>query len=323
MGNIEQSCYDSSRRFLKYLLKLWTGKSELARICLNDCHSSRMSTDMARSFINSRMLKMYSEIVFNRSFESFDLESIATSIEDIKLKDILTAENSYSNSLMIANMNICLYSLQFYNATMSKLFGLKSTAFDSKLVAHTALLESLWVHLMPDIRRTTESTASNVASESWKDIGFQGRDPSTDFRGMGFLGLVQLEHFAKTKTKNAKAALAISVSQDCAYFPLCATGINITFFLIELIHERRLYSIVFECLESNSLDNIQTVIGPGGSEDLVCTACIAIHDLYCHLFIDFVDLWVLSKPKDLMEFPLIFTRFKQNTRLKFSPISDP
>ena len=181
MGNIEQSCYDSSRRFYKYLLKLWSGKSELARICLNDCHSSRMSMDMARSFINSRQLKIYSDVVFNRSFESFDLESVATSIEDIKLKDIITTENTYSNSLMIANLNICLNSLQFYNATMSSLFDLKSTSFDSKLVAHRALLESLWVHLMPDVRRTTESTASNLASESWKDIGFQGKDPSTGF----------------------------------------------------------------------------------------------------------------------------------------------
>ena len=30
-------------------------------------------------------------------------------------------------------------------------------------------------------------------SDSWKDIGFQGDDPSTDFRGMGFLGLLNLK----------------------------------------------------------------------------------------------------------------------------------
>ena len=30
-------------------------------------------------------------------------------------------------------------------------------------------------------------------NSSWKDIGFQGEDPKTDFRGMGILGLSNLQ----------------------------------------------------------------------------------------------------------------------------------
>jgi hypothetical protein len=29
-------------------------------------------------------------------------------------------------------------------------------------------------------------------SEQWKEIGFQGKNPATDFRGMGILGLQNL-----------------------------------------------------------------------------------------------------------------------------------
>jgi len=29
-------------------------------------------------------------------------------------------------------------------------------------------------------------------SSNWKDLGFQGEDPKTDFRGMGLLGLENL-----------------------------------------------------------------------------------------------------------------------------------
>ena len=32
----------------------------------------------------------------------------------------------------------------------------------------------------------------NRVSKQWQDIGFQGDDPKTDFRGMGMLGLLNL-----------------------------------------------------------------------------------------------------------------------------------
>ena len=44
----------------------------------------------------------------------------------------------------------------------------------------------LWSLLMPD-----RVLPSRVTIE-WQDIGFQGTDPKTDFRGMGLLGLENL-----------------------------------------------------------------------------------------------------------------------------------
>ena len=44
----------------------------------------------------------------------------------------------------------------------------------------------LWNLLMP-----TKKLKARI-SKQWADIGFQGDDPKTDFRGMGILGLINL-----------------------------------------------------------------------------------------------------------------------------------
>jgi len=51
---------------------------------------------------------------------------------------------------------------------------------------HEAKLMRLWTNLMNDRKLTARE------STEWVDVGFQGKDPSTDFRGAGVLGLEQL-----------------------------------------------------------------------------------------------------------------------------------
>ena len=41
----------------------------------------------------------------------------------------------------------------------------------------------LWSNLLPDRKLSERKTME------WVDIGFQGKDPATDFRGAGMLGL--------------------------------------------------------------------------------------------------------------------------------------
>jgi len=47
-------------------------------------------------------------------------------------------------------------------------------------------LVQLWNNLQPNV------TLIGRISPQWTDIGFQGSDPATDFRGMGLLGLLDL-----------------------------------------------------------------------------------------------------------------------------------
>lgn len=66
--------------------------------------------------------------------------------------------------------------------------SIRTTGYDSSNTEHEQKLLELWSLLMP--ARELESRVSN----SWKDIGFQGDDPKTDFRGMGILGLENLQY---------------------------------------------------------------------------------------------------------------------------------
>jgi hypothetical protein len=63
---------------------------------------------------------------------------------------------------------------------------LRSTPYDSENPEHEKKLLELWDLLMPG--RPLDARVS----DSWKEIGFQGEDPKTDFRGMGLLGLENL-----------------------------------------------------------------------------------------------------------------------------------
>jgi hypothetical protein len=74
---------------------------------------------------------------------------------------------------------------------------------------------------------------SNRLSKEWIEIGFQGADPATDFRGVGILGLRQLLSIC-TESRYSEGALRMyqdSLNPDCWYF-FAVTGLNITSKLI-------------------------------------------------------------------------------------------
>ena len=57
--------------------------------------------------------------------------------------------------------------------------------------------------------------------KEWGEIGFQGQDPATDFRGMGMLGLEQLLYFTTKHNKTALKVLKLSQGDgsDLSGFP--------------------------------------------------------------------------------------------------------
>jgi len=64
----------------------------------------------------------------------------------------------------------------------------------------------------------------------WEQIGFQGNDPATDLRGVGFLGLVQPLHLVTRSTRSLQLARDIyQLSQnESQEFPLMVLSINVT-----------------------------------------------------------------------------------------------
>lgn len=50
----------------------------------------------------------------------------------------------------------------------------------------------IWTKLRP------ERNIKNRKSEEWIELGFQVEDPATDFRGAGYLGLMNLHEWVST-----------------------------------------------------------------------------------------------------------------------------
>lgn len=100
---------------------------------------------------------------------------------------------------------------------MSDLALAASTKFDEGEPAHLAQLSELWTLVFG-----TSQGPFNVLSAAWELIGFQTERPSTDFRGMGILGLQCIIYFCKHRS-----AVAAAVLSEGRTYPFAITVLNI------------------------------------------------------------------------------------------------
>ena len=91
----------------------------------------------------------------------------------------------------------------------------------------------LWETLRPGHK------LENRLTNEWQLIGFQATDPSTDFRGTGYLGLQQLITLCFKESSHHKEAMLMykdSTVEEHWYFFACA-GINLTQKLLRSIQK--------------------------------------------------------------------------------------
>lgn len=91
--------------------------------------------------------------------------------------------------------------------------------FDAQNPAHRALVLELFVALKPE-------AAANPPAEKdarWAEIGFQGKDPATDFRSMGLPGLKQLLYIAAAYPQETQAIVA-----SAPEYPFACSCLNIS-----------------------------------------------------------------------------------------------
>ncbi|CAJ0958587.1 unnamed protein product [Ranitomeya imitator] len=91
-----------------------------------------------------------------------------------------------SSSTIQINLRICLLQISGYKKLYLDVESVRKQPYDADNPQHEQQLLELWDLLMPH-----EKLKSRITKQ-WGDIGFQGDDPKTDFRGMGFLGLANL-----------------------------------------------------------------------------------------------------------------------------------
>lgn len=100
----------------------------------------------------------------------------------------------------------------------------KTTFVDWAEPQHAKLLFRLWKALKPD------QECPMPQDERWKDIGFQGSDPVTDFRGMGLLSLTCCVFWAETYP-----AVAHKLLQQDREYPVCCAIINVVNLVCNLV----------------------------------------------------------------------------------------
>jgi len=192
----------------------------------------------------------------------------------------------------VQSMTICLRQMWGYKQLKLEVEKLRSESFDDANLSHETQLLELWTLLQPDrqlLKRVTKQ---------WQDIGFQGEDPKTDFRGMGILGLQNLIFFAKQFGTAAKHILSHSHHPKFGY-SFAIVGINLTHMAYKLLQDSALKSHLYNVNEGRpNLDNF--------------------HHFYSYLFIEFDKFWLECQPKDIMEFNRIRDLFENIVRTKLA-----
>ncbi|KAL0744465.1 hypothetical protein Bca4012_085978 [Brassica carinata] len=102
--------------------------------------------------------------------------------------------------------------------------------FDGSRMEHQDALRQLWRLAYP------QRELAPLKSELWKEMGWQGTDPSTDFRGGGYISLENLIYFAKTYPESFHRLLHKEDGTRAEWeYPFAVAGINISFMLAQML----------------------------------------------------------------------------------------
>lgn len=105
--------------------------------------------------------------------------------------------------------------------------------FDGAVLQHQDALKALWRAAFP------ERVMPGLVSPQWKEMGWQGNDPSTDFRGGGFISLENLLFFAQKFPVAFQRLLHKQKGKRAEWeYPFAVAGLNITFLLIQMLDLR-------------------------------------------------------------------------------------
>ncbi|XP_037546593.1 ELMO domain-containing protein 2 [Nematolebias whitei] len=284
-GSIWQYVYTSFLRFwLKWLIRQVTGTCELQRLF------SKYTPGASRTTRTENSLQASKNQVLRNALKTSS-DHIEQCVEHImKEKDI----NPQKDSLFRGNLHICLLQIVGYSSLYTSVEDLRKEVFSSENPEHEAMLLKLWDTLMPTVKLESRIT------KQWGDIGFQGDDPKTDFRGMGLLGLINLVFFSENYTAEARQVLSHANHPKLGY-SYAIVGINVT-------------EMAYSLLKSGALKPhfYNTVHGTPELEHF--------HQLYCYLVYEFDRFWVAEEPESIMQFNHYREKFHDKVK---SRLQDP
>uniref|UniRef100_A0A4W4E2J0 ELMO domain-containing protein n=1 Tax=Electrophorus electricus TaxID=8005 RepID=A0A4W4E2J0_ELEEL len=166
---------------LKFVVRKVTGRCELQRICYNNKPGARRTLKIESSLKCSK-----SELL--QSAVSVHPDAVEKTIDDIM---VLKKIHPDTNPQLGISLQACLFQIVGYRNLVLEVEKLRREPYDCENPEHEDMLMQLWKALRP------ESPLTGRISKQWCEIGFQGSDPKTDFRGMGLLGLHNLLYFSE------------------------------------------------------------------------------------------------------------------------------
>ncbi|XP_056417599.1 ELMO domain-containing protein 1 isoform X3 [Hyla sarda] len=288
-------------RCFKFIVRKLTGRCELQRICYKNKPGA------------GRTLKLESSL---KSSKSKLLQSAVGVLPDAiekTIEDILTLKkvNVDTNPQLAVSLQACLLQIVGYRNLTLEVEKLRREAYDSENSQHEEMLLKLWKMLKPGVPLEAR------VSKQWCEIGFQGDDPKTDFRGMGLLGLYNLVYFAEKDTNSALQILSDSLQPKCSIlrdvskedlskiskmewemkkfdnaigYSFAIVGINITDLAYNLLISGALKTHLYNVApEAPSLHHFQQT--------------------FCFLMHEFHKFWIEEDPLDIMEFNRVRNKF--------------
>jgi hypothetical protein len=206
----------------------------------------------------------------------------------------------------------CLQSLRRTTVALTEVARLGKEPYSSADARHESLLEDLWRALCPgQLRR------GGRISEDWQLVGFQGTDPQTDFRGGGVLSLENLVFFARQGETAERIMREQCADVTRGGFPFAVAGINLTWFLLDLLQRRRLDDLfLFPATTPPPAHVNERSFLLAGEEiaDDDTTRSLALErfsTVYSALFRLFARRWREARPRDAMAFPAVFAKFRR------------
>ncbi|CAG9770011.1 unnamed protein product [Ceutorhynchus assimilis] len=280
------------RPIIKWFLRKTTGLCELQRICYGEVSGAPRVKAVEQSLNSSRskqirqLIDHLNDIAENRRFTGANEREILKGAVSTVL--IVKKINPKIHYQFVIAFGKCVEQIWGYKQLLAEVEQLRQAQFDSDDLNHERKLYELWENLMPN-----EKLEGRITRQ-WQDIGFQGEDPKTDFRGMGMLGLENLLFFATEYKAPAQHVLSHSMHPTYGYC-FAIVGINLTSMALSLLRDGSAKTYLYNA--SRSLPTIRL-----------------FHYFYSFLFYEFDRFWMECKPKDIMEFSSVRDKFEKNLR---------
>lgn len=297
---------------IHYLAKMWK-KPAPERICSGQKDSAISNTEMILEFAKylnrSRHFRRYGQL-------TCDINQILD-VDEAVYEIFLVKGLNRENILLLENITRCMESMRMMSVLFTRLEALRCDVFDGNNDSHRGMLESFWNNMRGCPRNNPEV----LISPEWLEVGFQSSDPTTDFRGMGSLGMIQLLYFSSRKQPAARMILQ-QLSEPSRYYPFAIIGINLTRLVMELLVQGRLHSTIFAHFSHLTVNNSLLYLqGPSNDEDCIRFCLDLVHDVYCVAFEELYLTWVVRQPASVMSFTTIYEEVKQTLLEKYQPLS--